>query len=159
MSVDTKVYVIADKSKILEVVGEVHKHLDIFIRMNLDAFVQDKRYNNRFHAIGNCKEDYAVDFSNGVKSTYVNFFGDSASFQISFGCGDNNGRLVHCSQNSCDHNEIIEGNKIIFSLGCWGSNKEIAQIICEALYKFGPVYYDLNDCDEVDFQLFDGEVN
>ena len=54
--------------------------------------------------------------------------------------------------------EIIEGNKIIFSWGCWGSNKEIAQIVCEALYKFGPVYYDLNDCDEVDFQLFDIKV-
>lgn len=158
MGVDTKVFVVADKSKLLEVIGEVNKHLDIFIRTNLDAFVEDKGYNNRFNAIRNCKEDHEVNFSNGVKNIYVSFLADCPSFQIVFGCGDNNDRIVWCSQNSCDYKEIIEGNKIIFSWGCWGSNKEIAQIVCEVLYKFGPVYYDLNDCDEVDFQLFDREV-
>lgn len=158
MGVDTKVFVVADKSKLLEAVGEVKKHLDIFIRTNLDAFVEDKGYNNRFQAIMNCKEDHGVDYSNGVSQTCVDFMGPYASFQIMFGCGDSNGRMIHCSQNQCDYNEIIEGNKIIFSWGCWGANKEIAQIVCEALYKFGPVYYDLNDCDDVDFQLFDSEV-
>lgn len=158
MGVDTIVFVVADQSKILDAVGNVNKHLDVFIRSRLDEFAKEKGYNNRFHAISDCKEDHSVSYSNGVGNTYVNFFGDSASFQISFGCGDNNNRLLHCSQNECDYKEIIEGNKIIFSWGCWGSNKEIAQIVCEALYKFGPVYYDLNDCDEVDFQLFDGEV-
>lgn len=159
MSVDTKVFVVADKSKILEAVGNVNKHLDVFIRTRLDSFAKEKGYNGRWQAVSKGKEDHNVNFSNGVKSTYVNFIADWQSFhQICFGCGDNNDRMIRCSQNSCDYKDIIEGNKIIFSWGCWGSNKEIAQIVCEALYKFGPVYYDLNDCDEVDFQLFDGEV-
>lgn len=158
MGVDTKVFVVADKAKLLEAVAEVNRHLDIFIRINLDAFIQDKDYNNRFHAVGNCKQDHDVSFSNGVSQINTHFLGDDASFQIRFGCGDNHTRMIHCSQNECDHKDIAEGNKIIFSWGCWGSNKEIAQIVCEALYKFGPVYYNLNDCDDVDFQLFDKET-
>ena len=158
MGVDTKVFVVADQSKILEAVGNVNKHLDIFIRSRLDVFVREKGYSNRWQAVNKGKEDLNIVFSNGVKKTYVSFLADFPSFQLVFGCGDNNDRIIHCSQNSCDYKEIIEGNKIIFSWGCWGSNKEIAQIVCEALYKFGPVYYDLNDCDEVDFQLFNGDV-
>ena len=158
MGVDTKVFVVADQSKILEAVENVNKYLDVFIRNRLDNFSKEKGYNNRFQAISKGKEDHNISFSNGVKNTYVSFLADCPSFQIVFGCGDNNDRIVWCSQNSCDYKEIIEGNKIIFSWGCWDSNKEIAQIVCEALYKFGPVYYDLNDCDEVDFQLFDREV-
>lgn len=158
MSIDTKVFVVADQSKILEAVENVNKSLDVFIRNRLDNFSKEKGYNNRFQAISKGKEDHNISFSNGVKNTYVSFLADCPSFQIVFGCGDNNDRIVWCSQNSCDYKEIIEGNKIIFSWGCWSSNKEIAQIVCEALYKFGPVYYDLNDCDEVDFQLFDIEV-
>lgn len=158
MSVDTKVFVVADQSKILEAVENVNKHLDVFIRNRLDNFAKEKGYNNRFQAIRKGKEDHSISFSNGIKNTYVSFLADCPSFQIVFGCGDNNDRIVWCSQNSCDYKEIIEGSKIIFSWGCWGSNKEIAQIVCEALYKFGPVYYDLNDCDEIDFQLFDRAV-
>ena len=158
MSIDTKVFVVADQSKILEAVGDVNKYLDVFIRTKLDNFAKEKGYNNRFQAVSKGKEDHNISFSNGVKNTYVSFLADCPSFQIVFGCGDNKDRIVWCSQNSCDYKEIIEGNKIIFSCGCWGSNEEIAQIVCEALYKFGSVYYDLNDCDEVDFQLFDIEV-
>lgn len=158
MGVDTKVFLVADQTKILESVGSVNKYLDTFIRARLDDFTKEKGYNNHHQAVNKGKEDHNVSFSNGVKHNYVNFIADWQSFQICFGCGDNNDRTVHCSQNSCDYKEITEGNKIIFSWGCWGSNKEIAQIVCEALYKLGPVYYDLNDCDEVDFQLYVGEV-
>ena len=62
MGVDTKVFVVADKAKLLEAVAEVNKHLDIFIRIKLDAFIQDKDYNNRFHAVGNCKQDHDASF-------------------------------------------------------------------------------------------------
>lgn len=153
MGVDTKVFVAADKSKLLEAVGEVKKHLDIFIRTNLDAFVEDKGYNNRFNAVRNCKEDHGVRYSNGVSQTCVDFMGSDAIFQIMFGCGDTDDRILHCTQMNAI-NEIIEGNKIIFSLGCWGSNEDIAKILCGALAKFGPVYYDFNDCDDIDFQLY-----
>lgn len=158
MGIGTKIFVVAEESVILQAVSEVNKHLNIFIRTRLDAFVKDKKYAHSYHCTFNCKKDHDVDFSNGVRQTYVNFFGDKPLFQICFGCGDNDGRIIHCSQNTCDYKEVSEGNKIIFSWGCWGSNKEIAQIVCKALYKFGPVYYDLNDCDEIDFQLYTGEV-
>ena len=157
MSVDTKVFVVTDQSKILEAVENVNKHLDVFIRNRLDNFTKENGLPSGI-AINKGKGNHNISLSNGVKNTYVSFLADYPSFQIVFGCGDNNDRVVWCSQNSCDYKEIIEGNKIIFSWGCWGSNKEITQIVCEALYKFGSVYYDLNDCDEVDFQLFDGEV-
>ena len=157
MSEDTKVFVVADQSKILEAVENVNKHLDVFIRNRLDNFAKENGY-TRWQAVNKGKGNHNISFSNGVKNTYVSFLADCPSFQIVFGCGDNKDRIVWCSQNSCDYKEIIEGNKIIFSWGCWGSNEEIAQIVCEALYKFGLVYYDLNDCDEVDFQLFDREV-
>lgn len=158
MGVDTKVFVVAEQSKILDSVGLVNKHLDVFIRSRLDTFAKEKSYNNRWQAVNKGKEDHNIIFSNGVKQTYVNFTADYQTFQICFGCGDNNDRMIHCSQNECDYKETTEGNKIIFSWGCWGSNKEIAQIVCEALANLGNVYYDLNDCDIVDFQLFDGEV-
>lgn len=158
MGVDTKVFVIADESKLLAAVGSVNKYLDVFIRGRLDSFVKDKGYINRFNAVRNAKADHNGVFSNGIRQTFVNFTGDYQTFQICFGCGDDNDRMIHCSQNNCDYKDIAEGNKIIFSCGCWGSNKEIAKVLCEALASFGDVYYDLNDCDLVDFQLYNGEI-
>lgn len=158
MGVDTKIFVVADESKLLAAVGSVNKHLDVFIRGRLDSFVKDKGYVNRFNAVINAKDDHNVYFSNGVRQTFVNFMWDDPLFQICFGCGDNNERMIHCSQNSCDYKEVAEGNKVIFSCGCWGSNEEIAKILCKSLASFGDVYYDLNDCDNVDFQLYKGEI-
>lgn len=50
--------------------------------------------------------------------------------------------------------KLSKETKLFSPLVAGGSNEEIAQILCGALAKFGPVYYDFNDCDEIDFQLY-----
>lgn len=50
-----------------------------------------------------------------------------------------------------DHSDTYEGDKIIFSIGCWGSYNEIMMIVADAVKSFGDVYYDFNDCDDQGF--------
>ena len=168
MSVDTKVFVMTDKTKILDIMADVKASLDVFCRQRLDKYSEENGYFQevdgykrikRFRGVKESNRESSEEkYSNGVKNCYVNFFGYEASFQIVFGCGDKYERLMFVSGNDCDYSDTAEGYKFIFSVGCWGSNQEIAKILCEALTKHGDTYYDLDDCDMIDFQKYGGVI-
>lgn len=51
---------------------------------------------------------------------------------------------------TCDHDdeEIYKGNKIILSLGMWGSSVELIETVLLKLKKYGKVWIMPNDCGE-----------
>lgn len=93
-------------------------------------------------------KDESNKYSNGVSISSYNF----EIFTFTFGSGDIHRRSLHmfptCSQ---DHDDITEAYKVIFSIGYWGKYDEIMLIVADAVKEFGDVYYDFNDCDDLDF--------
>ena len=91
------------------------------------------------------------DFSNGIRSCYTHDFG---SFNISFTVHGEKRILFVTHTCSNDYSEVYEGEKIIFSLGCWGMSEEIMLVIADAIKEFGDVYYTKNDCEDEFKKLF-----
>lgn len=86
---------------------------------------------------------------------------DFESFRINFGIGDEHCRSLYMHLTCrCDVAKYLEEEEdaVVFSIGCWGSNTLIMQTLAEALADKWPVFYDMNDCDDVDYQLFEGNV-
>lgn len=85
-------------------------------------------------------------------------FSDFNVLCLDFGIGEH--RSLHIFPDcSCDYSEIYQGDKIIFSLGCWGKHKEIMEILINTLTELSDVYYDFNDCDDEDFVLYPKKVS
>lgn len=157
MSVDTVVFVVIDndKSKMFNAVRNVSLNLQRYISDKCKEYASAAGLkSNKYLAINELKKQGFI-FTYRI-TNYVDFEMDT--FNLVFGCGDKSERNIFISNNSCDQNHIVTGNKLFFSLGCWGSNKDIAKIICESLKEFGDVYYDINDCDDIDYQKYQGEI-
>ena len=147
MSVDSKLFVTCGKDKTIEVGQAVKKALDVWVREELDATVKRTGSHNRGYLIANPIK--GLHFTNGVKSVDTHEF---RHYTFHFGCGDRNARMlgmfIDCEY---DYSDTYEGDKIIFSIGCWGMYDEIMKVVAKAVAPFGDVYYDFNDCDDQDF--------
>lgn len=149
MSVDTKMFVTCGKDKLFDVMTSVIRELDTLSRYKLDEYLIEAGLENRFQYK---KEEHEKKFTNGchihARSTNM--------ISFDFGVGDINLRSLNMFPDcSCDYDDIYDGEKIIFSIGHWGSYGEIMKSLYKALAPFGDVYYDHNDCDEYDFVLID----
>tara|TARA_Y100001956_G_scaffold4944_1_gene4465 strand:- start:22369 stop:22836 length:468 start_codon:yes stop_codon:yes gene_type:complete len=150
MSVDSKLFVTCGKDKLTEVMNSVIDSLNVYQRTKLDNYWQNNTDAvNRIHFLRD--EDYreqSKTYTNGVRGDFYNF--DVLS--LTFGNGDENLRMLQVFPDcSCDYDDIYEGDKIIFSIGCWGMYDEIMKVVAKAVAPFGDVYYDFNDCDDKDF--------
>lgn len=152
MSVDAKLFVTCGKDKLFEVVDAVVAQLNVWVRAELDTYWKTHTDAvSRLHFL--MCEDYTAQakmFTNGVSiSAY-----DMKVLNIHFGCGDVNHRMLGIFPDcNSDYRDTYAGDKIIFSLGCWGKSDEIMQQVAIAVAQFGDVYYNHNDCDDEDFVL------
>jgi len=150
MSVDSKLFVCCGKEKLFEVVESVIDNLNIYSRSKLDEYwTQNTEANNRIHFLnGEEYKDQSKKYSNSVKGD----FRCMDVLSLTFGNGDENLRTLKVFPDcSCDYSDTYEGEKIIFSIGCWGMYEEVMQVVAKAVSSFGEVYYDHNDCDDEDF--------
>ena len=131
MSVDAKLFVCAGKEVALDLLSNV---LTVIKNESLGFY-------------GGRSNEYEPHFMGSLASFYIGFkyrpVGLDTSFQnrqlsIHFGC-------------DCDYSDTYKGDKVILSLGCWGSSDEIMKTLAKALAQFGDVYYDHNDCDAEGF--------
>tara|TARA_B100001105_G_scaffold119372_1_gene95629 strand:- start:2351 stop:2818 length:468 start_codon:yes stop_codon:yes gene_type:complete len=155
MSVDSKLFVTCGKDKLPEVMNNVIDNLNVYHRAKLDNYWQNHTDAvNRIHFLRG--EDYRAQnktYTNGVSGDFYNF--DVLS--LTFGNGDENLRMLQVFPDcSCDYSDTYEGDKIIFSVGCWGMYDEIMKVVAKSVAPFGDVYYDFNDCDEEDFVKLEG---
>ncbi len=150
MSVDAKLFVTCGKDRLFDVMQSVVEHLNIYVRAELDYYIQKNTdAMNRLHFMWS--KDYveqSKNFTNGVRI-------NSSDFQIihiDFGDGESSHRSLGVFPDcSCDYSDTHKGDKITFSIGHWGNCDQILQVVALAVAEFGDVYYDHNDCDEHDF--------
>lgn len=147
MGVDTKLFVTTSGDNIINVMPKVIDAVNKWQRNYLDNYWDKKGFQNRISFLSRNKKSGAnkdlKEYSNGIKSVetynfksfnmYLTVNGESRSVFITHTCGS-------------DYKEVYEGDKIIFSLGCWGMSKEIMMVIGEAVRSFGDVYFAYNDC-------------
>ena len=150
MSVDSKLFVSCSKDDIINIGNSVTDVLNKYSREKLDDYWRTTTdCDNRLQfLVRDDLKDESNKFSNGVSINSHNF----SMFSFNFGNGDENKRsldmFITCAN---DYSDIVNGYKVIFSMGCWGKYNEIMLLIGETLKRYGAVYYDFNDCDDLDF--------
>lgn len=150
MGVNTKMFVTAKKERILEVMPKVIQTINDYVRFEFNKYMKEIREDWNFiqYSIKYKKEGSNLKrFTNGVGSCYSYDFG---SFHIDFSVNDENRSLFVTHTCSNDYSDVYVGDKIIFSLGCWGSSEEIMLLLADTVKEFGDVYFTKNDC-ETDF--------
>lgn len=152
MGVDSNVFVVADKSLAAEAGQAVLDALSKWQRDQLDAHATSLGYDNRMQFMfsnENEKPNGQPRWTNGAHLHATSF----DCFQFVFTLDGDNRTLWYFTDCSCDTNYIIKDHTLMFSIGHWGANDKIMNIVIDALKPFGPVYYDHNDCDEEDYIL------
>lgn len=149
MSVDAKLFVTCGKDKLFEVVNAVVSQLNVWVRAELDTYwkTHTDAVSRPHFLMG---EDYVAQsemFTNGVCiSAY-----DMNILSIHIRCGNVNYRMLNTIPDcNSDYRDTYAGDKVTFSLVCWGKSDEIMQQVAIAVAQFGDVYYDHNDCDDED---------
>lgn len=132
MGCNTKGFIATDKKDIWEVEKVIRDFLRT--RPSIDVPKWTKTNPNaeqraEFRLTGQ-KGYFIVDFVDGEDKRHLNVF---------FSCDS-------------DHDEILSGPKISFTLGCWGKSDELMKGILERMKHLGRAFYIYNDCADEDWQ-------
>lgn len=145
MSVDTKVFVMVDDSRKLEVLQEVVKSINAFLRNTYHLMLESVEEQHNMLTLRKYKDSYS--FRSKIETN------DCESFVLLFNVFDEKRMLWVNTSCDCDYHEVGEYfdtdttcSKVIFSLGHWGHHKEIMQVIIDSIKEFGDTYYIENDC-------------
>tara|TARA_R110000822_G_scaffold84617_1_gene198550 strand:- start:9 stop:488 length:480 start_codon:yes stop_codon:yes gene_type:complete len=149
MGLDTKMFIAVKKEAILEIMPKVITALNKWQRNELDAYADLKGFENRIAFIFRDKysgvNKHLKEYSNGISSCDTHDFG---SFNISFTVNHEVRQLFITHSCSCDYSDTYKGDKIIFSLGCWGMSEEIMMVVAKSIDDMGDLYYVKNDCSD-----------
>jgi len=141
MGVNSKLFVIAKREAMLDLMPKLIKDLNEWQRAILDVECKKQGLKRLlFMFTGDNRENW----SNGLYSiTTTNF--ESFSIVLKINGETRDLFITHtCSNN---YSDTYEGDKIIFSLGRWGMDKDIMMVIAESVKEFGDVYFCENDCE------------
>jgi hypothetical protein len=142
MGINTKAFVTATPTKILELMPKLITDINKWQRDLLDKVVVESKYDNRIQYLSNEGKDL---WSNGISSITTSYF---HSFSIYFKVYGESRRLFVTHTCSGDYEDTYKGDKIIFDLGCWGRSEEIMKMVGKSVSQFGRVFYVYNDCED-----------
>lgn len=138
MSANTKAFVCCGKENLFDVVNSVVDHLNELCISLGKQYAKSIGLKNKLNLYKKYSESWGW-YCTG------SFLSNLSVISIDFKIGEK--RSLHIFPDCfSDYNDVYDGDKIIFSIGCWGKNEEIIKVVCEAIKKFGDVYYCLNDC-------------
>jgi len=125
MGVDSKGVCQTDSKDVFEICSKIESAINKMIKNQREGLMD--KDNSSVH----------VDLCPGLEMVRVIFTykGENRIIHVHFGCDS-------------DAKEVI-GKKIIWSVGMWGSSEEIVRTVGESLSDLGPIFLDLNDCDEI----------
>jgi hypothetical protein len=148
MSVDSKVFVVADISKGSEIGNAVYLHLSSWYRTKFNEANKHLLNNNNFFwpIAEDCVKDTWSQFVE-LRSTSFGLY--TMVFKID---GENR-CLYYFLECSCDTDDITTKNTFSFMIGHWGKYQEIMQEVISVLKNYGDVYWDENDCDDLGYEL------
>ena len=152
MGIDTKLFIATKEENILKIMPLVISALNEWQRDLMVRYAKENGFKTALQYIFRDKDSESnkmlKDFSNGIKSCRTHNF---ESFHVNFIVNGEHRDLFVTHTCSNDYSDIYKGEKIIFSLGCWGMSKEIMMVIAEAIKDYGDVYFVKDDCSE-DFE-------
>ena len=129
MSVDYKVFVACDVNKALDVYSACLRAINDFVSKKRSFYI------NRFGLY----TEVPLVVRENLFVPYIRSY-DFDTFRIMFGDGWKHRQLFMTHVCSCDHADVYDGDKIIFSIGARGDYDVVMSYVKEALKKFGDVY-------------------
>lgn len=140
-------FVTVGKDKLYDVLEVAMETLNKWQRAQLDKHIEENTdFNSRVQFLWS-KTEESKKWSNGVNGDFYS----PSCININFRVGENR-RLSVIPDIKSDYSEIYEGEKIIFSLGCWGRSGEIMEALFEPMKQFGRVFYTYSDGGKEDFK-------
>lgn len=131
MGCDTKGFITTDKKDIWET--------EKIIR----DFLKTRPRNNAPKWIKNPNAEQTADFR---------LTGIGRYFTASFEDGDDKRQLNVFFDCDSNYEDVYQGQKIVFNLGCWGKSDELMKGILEGMKHLGRAFYIYNDCADEDWQ-------
>lgn len=137
-------FIATKEINILKVMPKVISSINKWQRSILHEYLKNNGFESKLGFMFRDMEKYGglLDFSNGIGKVTTD---DFRSFCINFivkGEKRNLSVFIDCS---CDYSETYKGEKIIFSIGCWGMSKEIMMSFAKNISEFGDIYFCEND--------------
>lgn len=151
MGIDSKVFVVAEYGRALDVGDAVKRRIDQWLFSKVWEEAQLLGFANPAQLI---HSDYNLKGDGRLWSMSTDIRANGFDcFQINFTVEGETRTLWYFPDCSCDTDDITKQHTLSFSIGYWGMCDEIMQEVIEALKDFGKVYYDFNDCDDKDYEL------
>jgi len=158
MGVSTNLFVTARKEDMFDLMPKLIKDINKWQRDWLVEYANRKGFDNPAMFLFRDKEaelnKHLKDFTNGIYSIHTHDFG---SFTTNFTVNGEKRNLSINHSCSCEYEDIYDGDKIIFSLGCWGLSREIMMVVADSVKEFGDVYYQHNDYSD-EWELLTGKL-
>jgi len=158
MGVNTQLFVTANKSDMFDLMPKLIRDINEWQRHELHSYADMKGFDRPIQFIlrdkTNPLNEGVKDFTNGISSITTHDFG---SFTMNFTVYGQKRNLFITHDCSCDHEDVYDGDKIIFSLGYWGMSHEIMMVVADSVKEFGDLYYVKDDCSD-EWKLLTGKV-
>jgi hypothetical protein len=142
MGVSTQLFVATESKNIVDVMPVVIDAINKWQRKRFDKYLAEKGFDNRVSFLFRDKDvgvnKHLKDYTNGIYDITTN---DFRSFNVDFTIHGEQRTVFVTHTCSNDYKDIHNGEKIIFSLGCWGMSREIMTVIGGAVKPFGDVYF------------------
>jgi hypothetical protein len=142
MSVDTKGFLLSDCKDVMLIMGLISQAFQGLIRAECQTVFGDaglKRSAKAREMFVSPEMDLKPDM--GMVLISFTFHGERRSMHVFF---------------DCDCDRVKYGpQSISMTLGCWGYSDLFMKTALQALSLLGPVYFDSNDSDDIDFELLD----
>lgn len=129
MGIDAKGICQTDNKDVFQIAAKVEKALNNLIRSNKQG---PGRYDKNNRPV-----DAEIVPSSEMLVLNFTLRGETRRLFLHLGCDSDSPE--------------IPGKKLIWQVGKWGSSEEIITTVGNALKDDGPIYYDLDDCDNVGY--------
>lgn len=142
MSIDSKLFTVVDEARTFEIVKRAIQAISHLYDIELNVAYGKSESKNMFHFRATVPEKWSRP---ELRSR------DAESFTLNFAINGEVRSIYIFTGFSRDYIEIDHGNKVRFSIGYWGRSDDFMKAIAEHCKPISTVYYDFNDCDELDF--------
>jgi hypothetical protein len=137
MGIDSNLVVMTDSKDVFEILKDIETSISHLLKKWKRGDGPIPFITNSINSNGLVVMNFKLN-NDESRSLYINFY---------------------CDSDYCEIESELIGKKIILSLGCWGKNEEILQVIGLSLFKYGKVYLRLNDSTDSFSELSNTNLN
>jgi hypothetical protein len=133
MGCDTRGIVVTDEKDFFLIMGKIKTAIDNLIQIERTGWDDEDNILSTINVMGG-----------GIRMATL-------SFKYK---GEERNLFIHFD---CDSDSNF-GKSIILSFGCWGNSELLMKTVLYSLSDFGEMYYDYNDCDDIDMAQLTNDI-